>query len=65
MEDAVSGVNVEGCGHPCVGEPCMNKGECVPNKDVYSCYCPLGYANTNCEQGMIIVKCYINSYRTV
>ncbi|XP_033738487.1 pikachurin-like [Pecten maximus] len=49
LEDASHGVNIEGCEHPCLGEPCMNGGECVPDRDVYQCFCPLGYGNTNCE----------------
>ncbi|KAK6179410.1 hypothetical protein SNE40_011777 [Patella caerulea] len=52
MEAAVDGVNVEPCKHPCDGTPCMNGGECVPQQDVYQCYCPLGYSNTNCEDRM-------------
>lgn len=50
--DAKFGVNIESCAHPCVGQPCLNSGECVPKKDVYSCYCPLGFASTNCEQAL-------------
>ncbi|KAJ8305764.1 hypothetical protein KUTeg_016309 [Tegillarca granosa] len=51
LQEAVGGVNIKGCDHPCVGAPCMNGGECEPDKDIYTCYCPLGYANTNCEDG--------------
>lgn len=49
MQDAKFGVNIESCAHPCVGQPCLNGGECIPKKDVYTCYCPLGFASTNCE----------------
>lgn len=49
IEDAKYGVNIESCAHPCVGQPCLNNGQCVPKKDIYTCYCPLGYASTNCE----------------
>ncbi|XP_041360084.1 pikachurin-like [Gigantopelta aegis] len=52
MKDMLDGVNIEPCSHPCAGDPCMNSGECVPRRDVYTCYCPLGYANTNCEDKM-------------
>ncbi|KAL3869158.1 hypothetical protein ACJMK2_041871 [Sinanodonta woodiana] len=50
IEDAISGVNIEGCEHPCVGHPCLNGGECVPKRDVYTCSCPLGYTGINCEK---------------
>ncbi|CAL1534448.1 unnamed protein product [Lymnaea stagnalis] len=46
---AVKGVNVSPCSHPCAGRPCMNGGECKPILDSYTCYCPIGYSNTNCE----------------
>ncbi|XP_046330214.1 pikachurin-like [Haliotis rufescens] len=52
MKEMVDGINIEPCSHPCAGEPCMNGGECRPKRDVYTCYCPLGYANTNCEDKM-------------
>lgn len=49
IRDAISGINVENCEHPCVGEPCLHGGECKPRKDVYICYCPLGYSGQNCQ----------------
>ncbi|ESP03639.1 hypothetical protein LOTGIDRAFT_224298 [Lottia gigantea] len=52
MESAIDGVNIEPCEHPCDGEPCMNGGECIPHHDIYQCYCPLGFSNTNCEHKM-------------
>ncbi|XP_053394807.1 pikachurin-like [Mercenaria mercenaria] len=50
IQDALSGVNIESCEHPCEGKPCLNGGECLPRKDVYTCYCPLGYAGNNCQK---------------
>lgn len=49
ISDAISGVNIESCEHPCVGKPCLNGGECIPKKDVYSCYCPLGFSGNSCQ----------------
>ncbi|KAH9489415.1 hypothetical protein Btru_037656, partial [Bulinus truncatus] len=49
MSDAISGTNISPCSHPCAGQPCLNDGECRPHLDMYTCYCPLGYSNTNCE----------------
>ena len=45
----VLGVNIDNCNHPCVGQPCMNGGICLPIRDFYKCSCPLGFENTNCE----------------
>lgn len=50
INDAISGVNIESCEHPCVGKPCLNGGECIPKKDIYMCYCPLGYAGKSCQE---------------
>ena len=49
LEDSLDGRNIEPCPHPCAGEPCMNNGQCQADGEVYSCSCPLGYTNTNCE----------------
>ena len=49
VEEAISGVNVDNCVHPCVGQPCQNGGQCVAIKDFYKCDCPKGFENTNCE----------------
>jgi len=47
--EALSGVNINNCPHPCANNPCYNGGLCVPNMDMYKCSCPLGFENTNCE----------------
>ena len=49
LKEALSGVNVLNCQHPCIGKPCLNGGQCIPMHDFYKCSCPLGYENTNCE----------------
>lgn len=52
LEEKLDGLNVEPCEDPCVGEPCMNGGECVADGEVYQCHCPLGLYNSNCEDRM-------------
>lgn len=49
MQEALSGVNVANCVHPCVTGPCYNGGACQPRMDLYSCHCKLGYAGSNCQ----------------
>ncbi|KAL5016942.1 hypothetical protein ScPMuIL_006531 [Solemya velum] len=49
LEENLGGINIEACQHPCVGSPCLNGGDCIPDKNIYTCYCPIGYSNTNCE----------------
>ena len=51
MHDVISGVNMENCEHPCVGEPCQNGGECLPKEDTYMCLCPLGFKGHSCHRG--------------
>ena len=49
LEEALTGVNVRNCHHPCAGQPCLHSGRCHADRDLYRCSCPLGYLNTNCE----------------
>jgi len=49
VEEAINGVNVDNCEHPCGGQPCLNGGRCIPIRDTYKCSCPLGFENSNCE----------------
>lgn len=50
LEDALGGQNVDNCvEHPCVHQPCLNGGTCMPALDLYRCACPVGFENTNCE----------------
>ncbi|KAI8509776.1 hypothetical protein Bbelb_122040 [Branchiostoma belcheri] len=50
ISSAIVGVNVANADHPCVGDPCVNGGLCVPDHDFYSCNCPLGYHGMDCEK---------------
>lgn len=49
LDEKLDGLNIEPCEDPCVGEPCMNGGECEASGEVYQCHCPVGLYNTNCE----------------
>lgn len=63
LSGALSGVNIGPCSHPCAGSPCMNGGECEPILDKYTCSCPIGFGNTNCEDGNVSHCDYIyNTY---
>lgn len=48
-QEALSGVNVGNCIHPCVTGPCYNGGACQPKMDSYACHCKLGYTGSNCQ----------------
>ncbi len=49
MEEAINGINIDNCIHPCAGQPCLNGGRCIAMKQNYKCSCPLGFENSNCE----------------
>uniref|UniRef100_A0AAV2JQ16 Neurocan core protein n=1 Tax=Knipowitschia caucasica TaxID=637954 RepID=A0AAV2JQ16_KNICA len=34
---------------PCVTDPCLHGGKCLPQGTGYSCYCPQGFTGENCE----------------
>ncbi|XP_037132276.1 neurocan core protein-like isoform X1 [Syngnathus acus] len=45
----VSTVTMVPAVEPCVTNPCLHGGRCLPQGTGYSCYCPQGYAGENCE----------------
>lgn len=51
LDEALFGVNVADCAHPCQSNPCQRGGKCVPVLDSYVCHCPLGLVGETCEQG--------------
>ncbi|XP_038074554.1 pikachurin-like [Patiria miniata] len=50
IDDAIRGANVMNADHPCVDQPCQNRGECAAQHATYSCQCPLWYQGINCEE---------------
>ncbi|KAJ0058731.1 hypothetical protein NL108_000445, partial [Boleophthalmus pectinirostris] len=34
---------------PCMTNPCLHGGKCLPQGTGYSCYCPQGFTGENCE----------------
>ncbi|XP_022092221.1 pikachurin-like [Acanthaster planci] len=50
IDDAIRGVNVLNADHPCIGQPCQNRGECAAQHATYSCQCPLWFQGINCEE---------------
>ncbi|XP_070563063.1 pikachurin-like [Ptychodera flava] len=53
VEHALAAINIINADHPCVGAPCQHDGDCVPNHDVYTCDCHLGYEGDNCENELL------------
>uniref|UniRef100_A0A8C4S1X5 EGF like, fibronectin type III and laminin G domains n=1 Tax=Erpetoichthys calabaricus TaxID=27687 RepID=A0A8C4S1X5_ERPCA len=47
-----SGVNVENAAHPCVSNPCANKGNCRAKRDSFECDCPLGFHGEHCQRAI-------------
>jgi hypothetical protein len=50
-DDAVSGVNVNNCIHPCTAQPplCQNGGRCVADLDRHTCSCATGFNGDSCQ----------------
>lgn len=51
VDEALSGINVVDCPHPCTSEPCHQAGQCEPLLDIYTCHCPLGFNGPKCDKG--------------
>ncbi|RWS26016.1 pikachurin-like protein [Leptotrombidium deliense] len=49
LEEALSGVNIADCPHPCASQPCFQGGRCEPKMEYYTCHCPMGFVGTKCE----------------
>ncbi|KAK9497576.1 hypothetical protein O3M35_004275 [Rhynocoris fuscipes] len=39
LAEALAGVNINNCPHPCVAKPCGDVAHCVPHYDAYTCVC--------------------------
>ena len=60
LEEAINGINIDNCDHPCVNQPCLNGGRCVPIREFYKCSCPLGFENTICEDR----ECHLSYFKS-
>lgn len=56
LQDALHGVNVADCPHPCTSKPCKKGGRCEPILDSYMCHCPAGTIGPNCEYVMNVTN---------
>lgn len=54
LDDAIGGMNIDNCNHPCVSQPCRNGGQCVPLRESYKCSCPNGYQNRDCQDKTVL-----------
>lgn len=50
LAEALGGVNVENCPHPCIARPCGDDGLCIPNMDYFTCECKPGFRDQLCSQ---------------
>ncbi|KAL0278979.1 UNVERIFIED_CONTAM: hypothetical protein PYX00_000637 [Menopon gallinae] len=48
LAEALAGVNVANCPHPCVAQPC-GTGKCIPVFEYFTCQCPEGYTDRECQ----------------
>ncbi|XP_018328441.1 pikachurin [Agrilus planipennis] len=45
LAEALGGVNVDNCPHPCVARPCGKAGDCIPQLEYFTCQCKPGFHN--------------------
>lgn len=50
LAEALGGVNVDNCPHPCIARPCGEDGLCIPNMDYFSCQCKPGFRDQLCSK---------------
>ncbi|KAK6624756.1 hypothetical protein RUM44_011616 [Polyplax serrata] len=48
LAEALAGVNVANCPHPCVTQPC-GTGKCIPILEYFTCECAGGETNKECQ----------------
>ncbi|KAB7498442.1 Pikachurin, partial [Armadillidium nasatum] len=53
VSGAISGTNIDSCDHPCSTHPCDNGGICEPQKENFSCRCPLGFNDPHCRSRVV------------
>nr|XP_018904138.1 PREDICTED: pikachurin-like [Bemisia tabaci] len=51
--EALAGVNVDNCQHPCLAKPCGDSARCVPIKESYKCECSYQCEDSNKLTGEI------------
>ncbi|BES90608.1 Laminin G domain [Nesidiocoris tenuis] len=47
LTEALAGVNVNNCAHPCVAKPCGDVASCVPHFNAFKCVCDKHCEETN------------------
>jgi len=54
IDEAVAGININNCFHPCSVQPpvCLHGGQCRPDMDRYECRCTPDFDGSHCEQSM-------------
>ncbi|XP_024082468.1 pikachurin isoform X2 [Cimex lectularius] len=57
LAEALAGVNVNNCPHPCVAKPCGDVAHCVPHYDAYKCVC-----DKHCEENNDISPTHVASF---
>lgn len=53
-EDSIATLNSMTDIDECVGDPCLNSGNCSNTPGSYKCECIKGFEGKNCEKGMYL-----------